>query len=341
MSVNIRTADLQADRQRVVGLLRRNLEHGGANERFDWLYHRNPYGVARAWIAIDQTTGEAVGVAAAFPRRSFAKGTIRDVYVMGDFCLDHQHRALGLAVQLQRTCFLDLGPQLSSLSYDFPSDRMMAVYRRIKIDSIRQSVRWSKPLRANRLIRRAINSPGLTRLFSAPVNRVLRLNTSRIKGNGKYQVTEHRDRCGPEFSSLAEEISCAYGICVARTAEYLNWRYADHPSIRYQILAARSGDKLRGYIVVSEAANDAKIVDFFAVPEPGVWTSLLSGALMLLQHRPIFSLNFAVLGTSFLSPLLKTWGFIARESFPVVTYGASDLAGLDSPWFLTDGDRES
>src|SRR6266403_2361769 len=150
MPHSIRSANLDVDRQLLADLLCNNLSPNAVGQRFDWLYLRNPHGSARAWIAIDENTGKGVGAAAAFPRRLSIAGSSRAGYVLGDFCIDRQYRSLGLALQLQRTCLEQVGSEGPASSYDFPSDRMMAIYRRMQIGPIGHVVRWSKPLRVDR-----------------------------------------------------------------------------------------------------------------------------------------------------------------------------------------------
>ena len=122
MSARIRTANLEADRQLLTGLLSQNLSPAAVGRRFEWLYLENPHGPARAWVATEPGTGRGIGAAAAFPRRLVVDGEVRLGYILGDFCIDPQHRSLGLALQLQRTCLDQLGSVPLSIAYDFPSD---------------------------------------------------------------------------------------------------------------------------------------------------------------------------------------------------------------------------
>ena len=64
-----------------------------------------PHGEARAWLAIDGDQETVIGVAAAFPRRFYAKRQTKSLpgcWVIFVFTL--QYRSLGPALQLQRAC---------------------------------------------------------------------------------------------------------------------------------------------------------------------------------------------------------------------------------------------
>ncbi len=47
------------------------------------------------------------------------------------------------------------------------------------------------------------------------------------------------DRFSPDCDALFEEVSRRHPITVVKDQPYLNWRYADHPDVRYELLEAR------------------------------------------------------------------------------------------------------
>src|SRR5271167_4925731 len=168
MPTKVRPADLQKDRSLLTDLLSRFLNPDAGGSRFTWLYEDNPHGPAQAWIAIEEGTGKGVGAAAAFPRRLRVDETVRPGYVLGDFCIDANYRSLGLALQLQRACLNHIGAASGTLGYDFPSERMMAVYHRMQIAPFCRMVRWAKLLRADRKFAGVVKSPTLARILTAP-----------------------------------------------------------------------------------------------------------------------------------------------------------------------------
>src|SRR5262249_21123805 len=143
--IRIRRADLKADRQCLIELFGRFLTNQSDARRFDWLYCSSPHGVARAWLACS-ADGSIIGAAAAFPRKLYVDAKETYASVLGDFCLDPEHRSLGPALQLQRACLADIQSSPHDFFYDFPSDKMMAIYKRLQISAERHVVRWAKPL---------------------------------------------------------------------------------------------------------------------------------------------------------------------------------------------------
>jgi hypothetical protein len=345
MPYSIRRADLDVDRKLLGDLHCNNLNPTAGGPRFDWLYLGNPYGPARAWIAIDKNTGKGVGAAAAFPRRLSVRGSSRTGYVLGDFCIDRQYRSLGLALQLQRTCLEQVGSECPASSYDFPSDRMMAIYHRLRIDPMGMAVRWSKLLRAERKIGKLVKSSALAKTLAAPVNKLMEWKDSPSASTGGWTIAEHLGDCDEEFTRLARAVGSRYGTCIERSAEYLNWRYLKHPSVRHQILTARWGEELKGYVVFAHTEKDARIVDLFGFSDTPMWTALVTGAVASLRARMVVSVSFPALATNPWAGLLPKWGFHPRESSPVVVYVSGKAAEPEesaaSSWFLVDGDRES
>jgi len=344
MPDSIRNADPEADRALLADVLVQNFGLTSGDRRYEWLYLQNPHGRARAWLVTDVDTGRGLGAAAAFPRTLFVGGSIRHGYVLGDFCIDQHHRSLGLALQLQRACLEGIVAAQPIIAFDFPSDRMMAIYRRMQISVAGQMVRWAKPLRANRRIGSLLGSSTLAGLLAAPVNELLRWRDLASPSKDGWKVVEHDGYCKEEFTHLAHSIGSRYGSCVERSAEYLNWRYLQHPLMRHELLAARQGQKLKGYVVFSQTNEDARIVDLFGFSDTAMWTALVSRVVSLLRDRGVVTLSIPALDSSPWASLLKSWGFHRRDVAPIVFYSprnGGDSAEDASSWFLMDGDRES
>ena len=88
----------------IIDCLRRFLSSEADAARYDWLYLQSPHGPASAWIAVDEGSGETIGVASAFPRRAVLDGAEVLGWVLGDFCIHPEYRTLGPALQLNRAC---------------------------------------------------------------------------------------------------------------------------------------------------------------------------------------------------------------------------------------------
>lgn len=343
MSIVIRPVDLQTDRATLLAVFKRLLPSAADPRRFDWLYRQNPHGPARAWLAADSRTLDWIGAAAIFPRRLRRQGVARDGYVLGDFCLDRAYRTLGPAIQLQRACLAEIASHADSLAYDFPSGSMLAVYRRMGLETNARLVRFAKPLRLDQRIARRVPVRPLARAiaFAARVGLWARdFNFRPAKG---WVVEPFENEFGPEFSALMERAGTRDCVCIERSPDYLNWRYRHHPAVRHEVLTARRSGSLHAYLVFAQAGDQARVVDAFGADDPEILRSLLATAATRLRERRAQTLSFPLLSQDSWSEWLLRWGFRARESSGVVILPArvGNEARSRLAWFLVDGDRES
>jgi GNAT superfamily N-acetyltransferase len=306
---------------------------------FDWLYRRNPAGPAAVWLASTQTDGSTLGIAAAFPRHIYASGRCETAYVLGDFCVDAAYRSLGLAVALQRACLAGLWAAGTRMAVDFPSDRMLTVYRRLGIESQESMIRYATPLRVDRKVAGKVRVAVLGRAVGAIANAGLALRNGRLRRQTACTITAEPGPWGAEFTAAAYEWRPQAGNCVARTAEYLNWRYGEHPTRKYQVLTARESGKLRGYLVQHKEHGSCSIDDLMG-KDDAVRRDLLIECIAQARRSGMETLSAPWLASHSGQELLRQCGFRPRESRPVVVLsapGTGDAGG----WYISFGDWES
>jgi hypothetical protein len=346
MSIAVRQADLESDRQAIIDIIARYLNPRSGQSRFDWLYKNNPQGGSRAWVAVDTDSGAMVGMLGAFLRHVYVAGREEPAWVLGDFCIDDQYRSLGPALMLQRACLAEVDLGQVAFCYDFPSASMMAVYKRLGIDALGQIVRLAKPLRVDRKVRKIVKSPAVVRGVSAAANFLLALNDGISARGDRLTSCFHQGSCGEEFSVLAREVGRGFGFCIQRSAEYLNWRYLANPLYRYEFIISRRNEALLAYAVFTHNEEDALLVDLFGVEDAEVIRTLIHGLSAILRERGVVTVSVSLLETHPWLPLLQGLGFKAREKSPLVVYPSpiflSSYGRVNtSDWFLTHGDRDS
>ena len=343
MAMSVRRAVLESDREALIALIRRHLAPQSDHGRFDWLYLHNPDGPAHAWLAQDSVTGVAVGAAAAFPKKVFAGGKERLSLVLGDFCLDERYRALGPALRLQRACLESLTTPYD-FCYDFPSRNMMAIYNRLGIEQTGSIARWTKPLRVEGKLESLSHSKALARGLGLIANVVLAKRG--YKGNPEAcEVTSQEAPFGKEFDGLdphAAPSSCS--VRTARTAEYLNWRDRMNPVAECETLVARKNGKLLGFVVFTQGAKAATIVDLCSIQDPSVVARLLAAAVERCRLRGATAVNMAAGDGHPCEAIFRRAGFVRRESAPVIALVRKDgplaQAELNKSWYLMQGDRD-
>ena len=342
MALLIRPADVHADRSRILQCLKRDLSADADDARYDWLYLANPSGPARVWEAVDPVRGETVGVASAFPRRSFVEGKDAVGWVLGDFCIREEYRALGPAVQLNRACLEAVDDGSAAFCYDFPSRSMMAVYKRLRITPIGDVVRFARVLRWGRRLRRAMPNAlgaGLSAVASLADRR-----PARGRRPAGLTIVPQTVPCGEEFDALDQATRGRTRLHLDRSSAHLNWRYRARPGQPLEMLAARDDRALRGYVVTAIDGDEAHILDLSARDDEGA-RALLDEALGLLYDRGATTVSMSLFPTHPLAATLEREGFRPREGTPVILHGGPALrlvpalGDRDVP--LTHGDRES
>ena len=345
MSITIKPADLRSERKIIIQTLLRHLTDQSTDRRFDWLYTASPYGCAKVWLATDENSKTVIGAAAAFPRRFHVGNNVALIWVFGDFCLDAQYRSLGPALQLQRACLSVLETTQCSFCYDFPSASMVAVYKRLGFSMTGKMLRLAKPLRVDRKVKEMVNSPMTRRLVSSVGNTLLKIALPRVDADKSLEVSIHKELCGDEFTALAQEQRGTLGICLQRSAEYLNWRYLNNPLAHHEILTARRRGRLVGYVVWTQAEENASIVDLFGEEDPGMVRCLVAKISALAENRSVMTLSVSINESHPWLSLLSEMGFRVRDSSPVVIIPSKTFAGNIDPqmtgWYLMQGDRDS
>jgi hypothetical protein len=339
MSVYVREASLIADEDILTDLAHRYLNGNADENRFRWLYAENPFGPARAWIACEKQ-GEAIGMAAVFPRRMYRNDNIISGCVLGDLCISAKYRSVGPALHLQRACLACARSGEFAVAYDFPSTTMSSIYQHLGLSPIGKSVRLAKTLRADKKVESALRSRAFARPATAAVNLALALADGKSSNRADLQFRLEDAPCGSEYSSLAEHVGSSLGICTVRSAEYLNWRYWRHPGRQYEFLAARRGNELLAYCAFTVSDGNATVVELFGNMEADVVTGLLRELARLLRTRGVATVSMPLLSSDPRIGLLRKLGFWAREAVPVMGFaGESNLSS--SHMFLMHGDRES
>jgi len=349
MNLLIREADFSKDRQRMTCLFQEELNPAYTQQRFNWCYDENPFGAARSWLLLENDGETFIGVATAFPRQMYVGQRKLSGWVLGDFCLRSQYRALGPALILQKRCLQDLRKNSTGPIYDFPSSTMTAIYSRLKYNPLGRMVRLVKVLKADNMIQKYMRIPILSKGLGLILNSLIEYNEKwNANKNPKLYFEEGKVLCGQEFSELANKVKGIHGICINRTAEYLNWKYAKNPLGSFEILKAKQGEELVGYLVTSVSADEGSIVDALGINFPDVVKPLIFQQIKKFLRQAVSTISFPIFeGTGWFDEIKKL-GFYEREPGPF--YGIFEgcenaifdgTSGEFESWFILHGDRDA
>lgn len=346
MTVTIAECDPRRNRGVIIDTVARFVTPQSNEARFQWMYLDNPAGLARVWLARVGAEGTVIGMASAFPRRLMVQGCVRTGWVLGDFCMAEEYRSLGPSVKLQRACLTVVEGVDDTLCYDFPSQSMMAVYRRLGIAPFRPVVRWAKPLRVNRKMRALMGGSVLSAGISALGNSALRLWDAGRRSVPSVDVSRQSSDCDAEFAKLGDGLAAHQAVALERSSEYLNWRYRRNPLGRTDMLTARRFGRVVGYAVYAHQGDDAVLIDLFGEAESDVAGSLVASLVAILRRHKTQTLSAYLIDGHPLAGVLAKWGFQPREMIPFVVHAGSrrslwseQLSKMD--WRIMAGDRDT
>lgn len=137
-------------------------------------------------------------------------------------------------------------------------------------------------------------------------------------GPGRFdEMVSRVERFDAEATSLWDQLCDAEQIAgTRRSAEFLNWRYADHSDFSYRMWEARRGGELVGFAVYRlETARDlpiriARLVELVGDRDAG--PGLIHAVLLDAQRESAVAMDFFC-SSSRWQAVLSAWGFLPGE----------------------------
>jgi hypothetical protein len=161
------------------------------------------------------------------------------------------------------------------------------------------------------------------------------------------------------FDTLWEKARSGYPNAVERSARYLSWRFAAHPTRRYRTFALRHGDRIEGFVVTrqSEIAGlrSGLLVDLFVERSADgirkAKTLVRAAAFRIAEEGATLAGALALKGTPF-AFALSAAGFhrcpapLLPQPFPFIIRWNSDGAIPEAlfdfgRWYITMGDYDA
>jgi len=318
--LEIRPVDFDRDRTQLLDILHRNLPDLPHAERFDWIYRRNAAGPAWAWFVIDSKSGNAVAAASVFSRAIYINNALQLCGQVGDFAVDAPYRSLGPALVLQKATFEPVDQGTLAFCYDCPPhDRGMSTFRRLGMEPNTEMHRFTRLLRFEKWLSKKSGSSAIGAIGAA-ANPLLRAASSGSRSTG-LELGLFEGRFGEEFTALDKNVPSKDSIRSRRAAEDLNWRYRDDPLLQYQVITARKGGNVEGFVILLKSGDDAYVVDLFGSNLDETAPALIDAAAAEHSKKKIQALHAFCPPNSPMAALLESCSFRHREaSARVVAY---------------------
>jgi len=132
------------------------------------------------------------------------------------------------------------------------------------------------------------------------------------------------------------------GTCADRSAEYLNWRFLQHPQRRYHLLTARRKGRLCGYLIYDWSGEDGTVVDLLA-EEDQVCKELLIETIAIMRRYGVILERSAPCSHGG-REIFEYCGFQPRESTPAIVlalpWAANHRVRSGCRWVVSNARRQ-
>lgn len=279
---------------------------------WDWQYQRNPAiddGQPPAWVAETQH-GDLVAHCGAIVVPLHCDHRIaRAVWTVDLFVLP-PHRRAGLGVQLVRAQYA---------KYDWTAilganPASFALFSREQWHDYGNLTRFLRPLHAGHLLRRYLPLGFVAQAAGKAASAAATAFAHR-KGSAGVEV-RRVERYGEDVSALWDRLATQLGAAMRRDARYLNWRYADHPGLRYVLWQAERRGEAAGFLVGRRDPRAGytigSIVDLAG--DQAALCELITAAVedFRRDRRTAFADAYVTLATH--GQALRRCGFVGRRS---------------------------
>lgn len=282
----------------------------------DWLYRRNPCGEARCWITLERDSGELVASETRWPW-PFARGAEA---MRGEMIGD-----AAVTPRLQRQDVGDLRAPFrrahpwyadtTAISWPNERSRRAAIKHGYGDRLFGPLPRAVLPLRAQPLLDARLSWAPVwaRRALAVAGDGLLAAHRSRTVRTAKLAV--HRvGRFDAPFDRVTDTCMARPEYWSPHAADFLNWRYLDHPGHEYVALAIHCGDEPFGYAVVR--VDDTAILMELAAPdaEDDGRGALIAAACEVAREAGCDRIEVFATESWRHWPFLRRMGFATRSS---------------------------
>ncbi len=347
MGIVIREADLMKERETILGTLNENRKRKKDFNRYDWLYLNNPFGQAKAWLAVCDQTGDIAGVTAVFPRLMDVEGKEIMCWNCGDFSINKKFRTLGAAVKLRSEATKNVNEGVIPFLYAHPNDRMKAVHLRVGHTCLGEMVRYARVLQVDSYVGKTLRGTWIAKSLGWGLNAGFALKTGGYRKNKDYSSELHQSfPASAPFTELMEKVKSHYAVLGHRNAEYLKWRFWDNPELDASILLVYRHEELVGYVIFTCQDEVMNVKDILCLAEEPVMNELFNRLTEQGRALNLQSISAILFETNPIIPILQKHGYSKRpeRSSVMVHVGKDVLNGGylkdKTHWYMTVGDRD-
>jgi hypothetical protein len=316
---------------------------------WNWMYKENP-AVSRIWLAEDQ--GKIIGqYPLVLTNLKFGNITVKASQNI-NLEVHPDYRRQGIFLSLEKKALENLAKEAINITFGFPNDASYPGHIESGWLDIADTRKVWKPLGWENILKTRINNKCLLNLCTIFTSMLSKLmwrasEVPVVKGLLITKVSSFDDR----INEFWIRVSSQFRIIGIRNKDYLNWRYATVPDVKYSIYIAENDSRIYGYLVLRylqrNFAKVAVIYDLLAETEEVVQCLLHTASEHCQKNGMDYIVWSGIANRAYLRafrkrgfihvPFQKGQKFLAYSSDPKVSKGF-----LMNPqnWIIQIGDSD-
>lgn len=333
------TGSYEGNEEKVLDIKNRNRSENATREHLSWRYRGQKSKKPPIIFFIKTESQKIVGMASLIYRAYSVSGQSVEIPILGDISLDEDLRGKGIAKRL----FIYINSYLrkDKALFAFVLPNIAAKKSLIKSgwkseqDLIRY-VFFLNPKGALKKIQNKTIISLVSYLFSYPVRSFLFIS--------RHKEIEMRttNRFSDKFDKFWMQLRNDTLITKDRTAEYLKWRYSQHPFNSFQVYEFYMHKDFIGYIVAkySKEENALSIYELFAKNERDLTSIIRHFIYKCTCMEKVHSVRITLNQKNPYEKILKKNFFIKRPTDNVFQTYDLRTEISESNWLITTGDKD-
>jgi GNAT superfamily N-acetyltransferase len=320
----------------------------------DWQYADNPAGPVIAALARETGSNQLIGQAVQIATRVALASEECRASICLSVATDTEWRGLGVFSALLNGASEMSGAAGMACTFAFPNPQSLPSFiKRAGYTDVGAVPLLLRPANVSRLLRKRLGRP--TAALAAPLG--VFWHTPRPSSPDPNIVIETVEKFDASFNELWRRLKTRHPVMIVRDAAYLNWRFGEAPTRRYVTFAARTAERLAGFIVLRTAPvgpfDAGLVIDFIVEDTPegrAAGLRLIDRAFAHLRSLPLDLLGTLSLPHTLEYRLLREKGFwpcpkrLEPQPFRLVARPYDEPGRLATKlrnWFVTMGDYDA
>jgi hypothetical protein len=237
--------------------------------RHDWIYRHNPYGTARCWVVIHRASGRLVGSTASWPW-PMARGTQRVEGTQGgDWVIAPGWQRQGIS-ELRSPVWRSHAWHNNTIALSWPNEksRGSGIKRGRSVDIVGPVPKAVLILNAKAYLAGRDWPAVVSAVGGSVVGTALMAWRRLLIRRETGLAVEAVRRFESSFDTVTQRCMAWPGFWSPHDADFLNWRYLDHPTAHYLAFALVDGGALAGYSVLKIDGQVSWLMEFVTPVSP-------------------------------------------------------------------------